>query len=317
MLTQQVLNGLITGSVYALFSLGFTLIFGVHRLLNLAHGIVGHVLACIGDGDGERCKARADGIGAELAWFGGKRGTAIELLTTELVPLALSDRAGEATFHVSSGRPPDLFAGENWNYGNKSSSLLVPAATGPMHGWIEFKEAITVRTGTLDDFCAQRGLARIDFIQMDVQGAEQLVLAGAAAMLPRITAIWLEVSAREHYRGQALGPAAQVGKRLAAVAQGLGEVVALQTAVADRALQLAQLLLEPGAIGARPWAPGFDPTLPYGPDYRAVMASSWRCGHSWRARTSRRCCRPSEARRNPSPTATSTRCWGRSYFGRS
>ena len=125
----------------------------------------------------------------------------------ELVPLALSDRAGEATFHVSSGRPPDLFAGENWNYGNKSSSLLVPAATGPMHGWIEFKEAITVRTGTLDDFCAQRGLARIDFIQMDVQGAEQLVLAGATAMLPRITAIWLEVSAREHYRGQALGPA--------------------------------------------------------------------------------------------------------------
>src|SRR6185295_12067802 len=38
MLTQQVLNGLITGSVYALFSLGFTLIFSVHRLLNLAHG---------------------------------------------------------------------------------------------------------------------------------------------------------------------------------------------------------------------------------------------------------------------------------------
>lgn len=122
----------------------------------------------------------------------------------ELVPLALADRAGEAVFHVSSGRPPDLFAGENWNYGNKSSSLLAPAADGPMHGWIEFKEAITVPTGTLDAFCAQRGLDHIDFIQMDVQGAEQLVLAGAAAMLPHITAIWLEVSDREHYRGQAL-----------------------------------------------------------------------------------------------------------------
>lgn len=122
----------------------------------------------------------------------------------ELVPLALSDRAGEATFHVSSGRPPDLFAGENWNYGNKSSSLLAPAQAGPMHGWIEFKEAITVPTGTLDAFCAQRGLDHIDFIQMDVQGAEQLVLAGATTMLPHITAIWLEVSDREHYRGQAL-----------------------------------------------------------------------------------------------------------------
>lgn len=122
----------------------------------------------------------------------------------ELVPLALSDHTGTAVFHVSSGRPPELFAGENWNYGNKSSSLLAPAQSGPMHGWIEFKEAITVPIGTLDNFCAQRGLGHIDFIQMDVQGAEQLVLAGATAMLPRITAIWLEVSTRENYRGQAL-----------------------------------------------------------------------------------------------------------------
>lgn len=122
----------------------------------------------------------------------------------ELVPLALSDRAGEAVFHVSSGRPPDLFAGENWNYGNKSSSLLAPASAGPMHGWIEFKEAITVPTGTLDAFCTQRGLTHIDFIQMDVQGAEQRVLTGAVAMLPHITSIWLEVSDREHYRGQTL-----------------------------------------------------------------------------------------------------------------
>jgi len=40
MLEQQLLNGLITGSVYALFALGFTLVFSVHRILNLAHGAV-------------------------------------------------------------------------------------------------------------------------------------------------------------------------------------------------------------------------------------------------------------------------------------
>ena len=40
MLAQQLLNGLVTGSVYALFALGFTLIFGVHHILNLAHGTV-------------------------------------------------------------------------------------------------------------------------------------------------------------------------------------------------------------------------------------------------------------------------------------
>lgn len=40
MLAQQLLNGLVTGSVYALFALGFTLVFGVHHILNLAHGAV-------------------------------------------------------------------------------------------------------------------------------------------------------------------------------------------------------------------------------------------------------------------------------------
>jgi branched-chain amino acid transport system permease protein len=38
MLAQQLANGLVVGSVYALFALGFTLIFGVHHILNMAHG---------------------------------------------------------------------------------------------------------------------------------------------------------------------------------------------------------------------------------------------------------------------------------------
>lgn len=126
------------------------------------------------------------------------------ILNTELVTVALSDRPGTATFHVSSGQPKELHSGDKWNYGNKSSSLLAPAQDTPMHGWIEFKETIGVTTDTLDRFCAAIGLTHIDFIQMDVQGAEQYVLNGATAMLPRIAAIWLEVSAREHYKGQAL-----------------------------------------------------------------------------------------------------------------
>ena len=35
MIAQQILNGLVVGSVYALFALGFTLIFGVHHILNM------------------------------------------------------------------------------------------------------------------------------------------------------------------------------------------------------------------------------------------------------------------------------------------
>ena len=40
MIAQQLLNGLVVGGVYALFALGFTLVFGIHKILNLAHGAV-------------------------------------------------------------------------------------------------------------------------------------------------------------------------------------------------------------------------------------------------------------------------------------
>ena len=80
--------------------------------------------------------------------------------------------------------------------------LSLPAETE----WIEFKEAIAVRTETLDAFCAARRIGRIDFIHMDVQGAERLVLAGATAMLPRIGSLWLEVSDQPLYAGQMLRP---------------------------------------------------------------------------------------------------------------
>lgn len=40
MIAQQLLNGLIVGGVYALFALGFNLVFGIQRILNLAHGAV-------------------------------------------------------------------------------------------------------------------------------------------------------------------------------------------------------------------------------------------------------------------------------------
>ena len=40
MLAQQLLNGIVIGSIYALFALGFTLVFGINHILNLAHGAV-------------------------------------------------------------------------------------------------------------------------------------------------------------------------------------------------------------------------------------------------------------------------------------
>ncbi len=40
MLAQQLINGLVVGNIYALFALGFTLIFGVNHIMNMAYGAV-------------------------------------------------------------------------------------------------------------------------------------------------------------------------------------------------------------------------------------------------------------------------------------
>jgi branched-chain amino acid transport system permease protein len=40
MLIQQIINGLVVGGVYALFAVGLNFVFGIHRILNLAHGAV-------------------------------------------------------------------------------------------------------------------------------------------------------------------------------------------------------------------------------------------------------------------------------------
>jgi branched-chain amino acid transport system permease protein len=40
MLMQQLLNGVVVGSVYGLFALGFQLVFGVNHIMNMAHGTV-------------------------------------------------------------------------------------------------------------------------------------------------------------------------------------------------------------------------------------------------------------------------------------
>jgi len=122
--------------------------------------------------------------------------------------LALSDHSGTATFHVSSTAAATAgSAAEKMPPGHRSSSLLAPREEKPAAlRWLAFTESIEVKTETLDDFCAKNGVTPIDFIHMDVQGAELKVLKGATRMLPRIRAIWMEVAFEQTYEGQPLEP---------------------------------------------------------------------------------------------------------------
>jgi FkbM family methyltransferase len=120
------------------------------------------------------------------------------------VELALSNSKGKAEFYVSSGRPKDVEGAKDWDFGNKSSSLLQPNKTIEVHPWLEFKENISVNTDTLANFVIENKISRIDFIHMDVQGAELMVLEGAKDFISNIKMIWLEVENIELYKNQPL-----------------------------------------------------------------------------------------------------------------
>lgn len=121
-----------------------------------------------------------------------------------LYKIALSNVDGNSEFHVSSGHPKDLPKSKTWNYGNKSSSLLPPKEHIKVLDWVKFNNKIKVKTQRLDSFCKQHEISAIDFVFIDVQGAELLVLEGAGKLLDKIGAVWMEVEAIELYKNQPL-----------------------------------------------------------------------------------------------------------------
>src|SRR5512142_2356735 len=68
MFTQQLINGLALGSVYALIALGYTMVYGILQLINFAHGevyMLGSYLGVIVFG-----VLTSGPVTARLSWFG-------------------------------------------------------------------------------------------------------------------------------------------------------------------------------------------------------------------------------------------------------
>jgi FkbM family methyltransferase len=76
---------------------------------------------------------------------------------------ALSNSVGTTTFYVSSGHPDYLENTDEWDYGNKSSSLLPPKEVNQPQ-WMAFNEEENIKTNTIDNFCKENGIEKIDFI---------------------------------------------------------------------------------------------------------------------------------------------------------
>lgn len=121
----------------------------------------------------------------------------------KVLPYALSSRNGTAEMHISSGNPEGIPESPHWDYGNKSSSLLQPSELmSRFHSWLRFDTKVTVPTRRLDSVLSELGIRSVDFIHMDVQGAELMVLEGSVEILPAVACIWLEVGTEPIYVDQ-------------------------------------------------------------------------------------------------------------------
>lgn len=73
----------------------------------------------------------------------------------------------------------------------------------------ETGDAVEVPLTTLDRYCAEHGLERIDALKMDVQGAEVAVLAGMKEVLSRTKPLWLFLElSPDHLGGAGSSPEA-------------------------------------------------------------------------------------------------------------
>lgn len=110
-----------------------------------------------------------------------------------LHPTALSSAPGRALLNVNR---------------NAETNSLLPSDRRAERYWgeglLETESEIEVPLQTLDGFCAERSIAGIDVLKIDVQGAEYSVLEGADALLAaaRIGVIYMEVIIAPTYVGQ-------------------------------------------------------------------------------------------------------------------
>jgi 2-O-methyltransferase len=104
-------------------------------------------------------------------------------------PFALSDTVGAIELYVSSGAS------------TSSSSILPPKEHLIEHPTVKFEKKITVPTITLELWAQQYGIPRVDFVWLDVQGAELQALKGMGKLIETTRVLHLEVSMRETYAG--------------------------------------------------------------------------------------------------------------------
>jgi len=116
-----------------------------------------------------------------------------------LIEKAVSDKNGEVTFF-----PIDQEKTETpWADGNPgASSLLIASGKYKKEKYVQ--NEIRVQSTTLASFLAEKQIESVDFLWMDIQGAELMALQSAGDALAKIKIIHTEVEFMEIYQNQPL-----------------------------------------------------------------------------------------------------------------
>jgi FkbM family methyltransferase len=121
---------------------------------------------------------------------------------------ALSDMDGVSDFYLSSGNVYESKYGPtdnnfvNNNDWSASSSLMLPKNHIKKTPWVKFNNTIQIKTKKLETYCLENNINKIDFVWMDVQGAELNVINGMGGFKQKIHYIYTEYSDEELYTNQ-------------------------------------------------------------------------------------------------------------------
>lgn len=120
-----------------------------------------------------------------------------------LSQVALTEKSGPLDFFAVDEAKAQATKGKV-NMGMGSVLELVDPDMWP---WEHNAQTKTQVSGySLDDWCRETNVQKVDAIWMDVQGGELHVLKGAAGMLPNIQVIMTEAGIKPYYHGHTLKP---------------------------------------------------------------------------------------------------------------
>ncbi|MGI8809108.1 MAG: FkbM family methyltransferase [Acidimicrobiales bacterium] len=114
--------------------------------------------------------------------------------SARFVPVALGSEPGLATLYMTK---------DPGGYSVLPSSLDAVEHHPGLEGG-RVVDTMVISVATLDDWCRNEGVARVDVIKLDTQGSELDILQGGAATLAGVRAIEVEVQFNELYEDVAL-----------------------------------------------------------------------------------------------------------------